>query len=319
MSLWRRWVRQPQTIWLRRALFQVHMWAGIGVGLYLFFISVTGSVLVYRNELFNAVTPAPLIAVASGDLLTDDQLKESALRAYPGFTVTNLIRGLDKSHAVDLWLVHDKVEKHRLFDPYTGRDLGNSVPLGVTLVSKLIELHDNLLAGPTGRQINGAGALFLVALCLTGAVIWWPGAGRWRTSLWPNWKANWRKINWSLHSMLGFWLFAFVLLFGVTGFYVSFQATLNDWIDLIEPVTPENAGERWVDSLTYWLTFLHFGRFGGRFQGCGPICNATFKVVWAVVGIAPAIMFVTGALIWWNRVLRKARRDSQPPATQRVG
>src|SRR5436190_7389254 len=55
-TTWQRWVRQPQNVWLRRALFQVHLWSGIGGGLYVLMISVTGSVLVYRNELmFRAV------------------------------------------------------------------------------------------------------------------------------------------------------------------------------------------------------------------------------------------------------------------------
>jgi len=56
-SAWQRWVRQPQKVWLRRALFQVHLWSGIGLGLYVFFISVTGSVLVYCNELYEWATP----------------------------------------------------------------------------------------------------------------------------------------------------------------------------------------------------------------------------------------------------------------------
>ena len=43
---------QPQTAWLRKATFQVHMWSAIGIGLYVLTISVTGSVLVYRNELY---------------------------------------------------------------------------------------------------------------------------------------------------------------------------------------------------------------------------------------------------------------------------
>ena len=36
-------------------------------------------------------------------------------------------------------------------------------------------LHDNLLSGETGRRINGLGALFVTLLCVTGAIIWWPG------------------------------------------------------------------------------------------------------------------------------------------------
>ena len=74
LTVWQRWVRQPQKIWLRRALFQVHLWSGIAVGLYILMISVTGSVLVYRNELYRAATPEPIISKASGPRLTDDQL-----------------------------------------------------------------------------------------------------------------------------------------------------------------------------------------------------------------------------------------------------
>ena len=56
-SLWQRWVRQPQKTWLRRALFQAHLWSGIVLGLYVLMISVTGSVLVYSNELYRAAQP----------------------------------------------------------------------------------------------------------------------------------------------------------------------------------------------------------------------------------------------------------------------
>jgi hypothetical protein len=52
MTVWKRWVEHPQRLWLRRFLFQVHLWSGIALGLYILMISVTGSVLVYRNELF---------------------------------------------------------------------------------------------------------------------------------------------------------------------------------------------------------------------------------------------------------------------------
>ena len=61
-SAWRRWVQQPQNLWLRRALFQVHLWSGVGIGLYVLMISMTGSVLVYANELYRAATPKPIFS-----------------------------------------------------------------------------------------------------------------------------------------------------------------------------------------------------------------------------------------------------------------
>src|SRR6185295_2379213 len=75
MTLWQRWIRQPQTVWLRKVIFQVHMWSGIGVGLYVVLVSVTGSVLVWRNELAVAATHDPIIVTGSGPRLTDQQLR----------------------------------------------------------------------------------------------------------------------------------------------------------------------------------------------------------------------------------------------------
>jgi uncharacterized iron-regulated membrane protein len=52
MTFLRQWVRHPQDLLLRRARFQVHLWTGIGLGLYVLVICVSGSVLVSRNELY---------------------------------------------------------------------------------------------------------------------------------------------------------------------------------------------------------------------------------------------------------------------------
>ena len=59
MSTWQQWVRQPQTLWLRKALFQIHLWSGIGLGIYVVLISVSGSILVFLNELFTSSPPSP--------------------------------------------------------------------------------------------------------------------------------------------------------------------------------------------------------------------------------------------------------------------
>src|SRR5271155_3347142 len=101
-SVWQRWLRQPQNVWLRKALFQVHLWSGIGIGLYVLMISVTGSVLVYSNELFVASTPKPIISTASGPRLNDEQLTEAVQRVYPGYQVENLERPRNPDQAVDI-------------------------------------------------------------------------------------------------------------------------------------------------------------------------------------------------------------------------
>ena len=232
-TVWARWLRQPQKIWLRRALFQVHLWSGIAIGLYVFMISVTGSVLVYRNELFRA-SPNALLATT--------------------------------------WL---------------------------------LDLHDNLLGGETGRTVNGAGAVAILALASTGLVIWWPGIKTWRRSLTLHRGVGWQRFTWHLHSMIGFWSLGFTLLFALSGAYLGFPVAFQDVADWIDPPR-DDVIFRISDQVIYWLAYLHFGRINGIGIPChGPgLCDQATKATWAFFGLAPAAMFVTGAIMWWNRVLR---------------
>jgi uncharacterized iron-regulated membrane protein len=306
MTLWQRWVRQPQNIWLRRAIFQVHLWSGVGIGLYILVISVTGSVVVYRNELYRAATPAPIVSRGSGPRLTDDELTEAALRVYPGYRVVNLTRARDLDQAVDVWLRSGDTVKKRLFDPRSGSDVGEAVPIGISLVSDLLDLHDNLFAGPVGRQVNGIGALAVFALASTGLVIWWPGIKTWRRSLTLPRGLGWKRMMWHLHSILGFWTLGFTLVFALSGVYLAFPEAFQDLADRLQPPTAANAGVRIIDTILYWLAYLHFGRINGVAIPCSGLglCDQTTKAVWAIFGLAPAAMFITGAIMWWNRVLR---------------
>ena len=302
---WSRWVRAPQGVALRKAIFQVHLWTGIGLGLYIFVICATGSVLVYRNELYVHFSPQPVVVDGAGAALGDDALERAARRAYPGFEVADFRPGETPNHAVEITLTRGGDRVRRLFDPFTGGDLGDPLPLGYRVTAWVLDLHDNLLGGTTGRRVNGVGALCLLAMSLTGAVIWWPGVRRWRRGLTIERSAGWPRFNWSLHSAFGFWFWPFLLMWAVTGAYLSYPAPFAAAVDYLEPFDPADPAERFGDRVMYWLAYLHFGRLGGRgIPGCGDICNSTAKAVWALAGLVPPALFVTGAVMWWNRVVR---------------
>src|SRR5678815_2433123 len=101
-----------------------------------------------RDRLYTAATPDPFVLTASSPRLSTDQLKAAAARAYPGYTIGDITGGNRPDQPVNISLNSPRGSKNeRLFNPYTGEDLGDSVSFGIRVVSKLLELHDDLLAG----------------------------------------------------------------------------------------------------------------------------------------------------------------------------
>ena len=298
MSAWEEWLRRPQKVWTRRVLFQVHLWTGIGAGVYIFLISVSGSAIVFRPELLRYFKREAPIVAHSSERMTEEALKNSAQQAFPGHQVTEFWASKNPDAAVEVWLKRGGSTRQRLFDPYTGEDLGDAVTHGERVVMGLISFHDNLLYGDTGRTVNGFGALSLLLLCATGVVIWWPGVKTWRRSLGLHRNLNWQRFNWHLHSAIGFWTFALVLMWAVTGASLAFPRLSASLVDYFEPVDEATAFPRWGDWLLGWFGRLHFGRFWGR----------PLKVLWVVLGLLPPLLFVTGALMWWSRVVRPRLR-----------
>jgi uncharacterized iron-regulated membrane protein len=300
-----RFVRRPQTVWTRRALFQIHLWTGIGVGLYILVISVSGSAIVFRREITQLAWKAPAVT-PTGRLMNVEELTAAAKTVYPRFETFRIAFSNDPTRAAVVTMTRGQRTRERAFDPYTGKDLEEVGTNEPKLLSWLVKLHDDLLADQTGRLVNGAGALLLTILCLTGAVIWWPGTARWWRSLFVWRTAGWKRFNWDLHSAMGFWMFLFVLMWGISGIYLSYAEPFVNLVDYLQPMDPNSTEPRSGDDFLAWLARIHFGRAYGT-----PV-----KWLYVVLGLAPAALFVTGALMWWNRVLRPALRKSARPAVQ---
>jgi uncharacterized iron-regulated membrane protein len=99
------------------------------------------------------------------------------------------------------------------------------------------DLHFNLLLGRGGRFWNGVGAGVLLALTMTGIVLWWPGIRQWTRALKVDFRKSWKRINWDLHSATGFWTLAFTLIWAVTGMYFTWPQIINAPVDAISTVT----------------------------------------------------------------------------------
>jgi uncharacterized iron-regulated membrane protein len=50
-SAWRLWLDHPEKVGIHRRLFQFHLWVGMGASAYIFLMSLSGSLIVFRNQL----------------------------------------------------------------------------------------------------------------------------------------------------------------------------------------------------------------------------------------------------------------------------
>lgn len=175
------------------------------------------------------------------------------------------------------------------------RNLDGGFPVALRVMEWLVDFHDNLLAGSLGRDINGIGALLVTLMVLTGAVIWWPGRRHWRRSAMVIRPSRTRRFSWHLHSAIGLW--SFVLLFGwaFTGIYFAFPEPFEWFFNTFDddPLDLTRPGE----GILLTLIQLHFGRFGGL----------GVRIAWVILGLVPAILFVTGFTVWWKRIRQSER------------
>jgi len=367
-------IQRPQSVFVRRALFQIHLWVGISVGVYIFIVGVTGAALVFRIDMQRASHPELFTPSATGPLADPVTILEHVRDAYPNGRVSGIDAPTSLRPTYLAYVSSGNDFATILIDPVTAEVLGE-LP-DESFVRTLQDLHFDLLAGRTGRVVNGIGAALLLVMCLTGLVIWWQGAGKWRRGLAVDFGRNWKRITWDLHSAIGFWSLLLVAMWAVTGIYFAFPSQFRAAVNAISPVTvsrsPQSArpvagatDASWRDQIARArdhapgqfvarvvlpssdraaflamfsptaptpigtpLTSVYLDRFtgarlqeparGARSAGdvvmdwVGPLHVGSFggnaiRVAWLVLGLAPPMLFVTGFLMWWTRVVRPHR------------
>lgn len=390
------WLHAPQRLWLRRAIFQVHLWLGIILAAYSVVIGLTGAILIFNDEIQDAVYSRDLHIEPSPRQTTFAAILSSVEGARPGWKAAGItdigegattrgydsrpilitMRPLSRPGTTDLRYVY--------VDPNTGRVLQDRMRYA-DFMGFVFHLHLYLLMDRIGLTISGWMALGLLLLCLSGIVVWWPGVSRWAAAIVLRRRSSWRRFNWDLHSVTGFWCCAALTAVSLTGVYFAFPlyvagpivkltgGSLQEAVKYVtqpkalpfKPGTPTITPDRALQAInanmadappsfylqlpqtpndiyggiSYYPTAaqytaarrvavdphtgavlmsldtrqaplgvrivqyfysIHFGTFAGT-RG---VLAYTVRVLWVLLGISPALLAVTGLIMYWNRKLR---------------
>lgn len=214
---------------MRKLFLQIHLWLGLSAGLLLALAGVTGSILVFDEEIDALLNPALRVANPAAERVSFDQAITNVEAAYPELPVSyvRMPRGPDETYEITT----AGTEPVQIFvDPYSGAVLGlRGAEEGFT--NKLWHLHVYLLSGENGERVMGFVGLLTLLIVLTGVVVWWPSARRWADAFVVRWRAGWKRLNFDLHRAGGIWSAAFLLVTASTGaaliFHDAFLAVAN--------------------------------------------------------------------------------------------
>jgi uncharacterized iron-regulated membrane protein len=259
---------------------RAHFWLGVAATIYIVFVGVTGSSIVFEQELYRFLLPDPPLSATTGARLDDGALKSAIAVHFPNSIVIGLWdRRLTDGMAVEVWLDGSNGTVRRLIHPTTGEDLGDAQPFALRLLAFLRRAHITALAGSSGQIINATGALTLIALSISGL------AARRHASASSRRKKNaltFHRIIGTVGSFLG-------ILWGATGACLVFPTAFVGVLGAAN------------EPLFEWMYVLHTGLAGGL----------TTRILWTGGGLTLVLAAVTGARLWWRRTRINARSPSE--------
>lgn len=222
---------------LKKVAAFLHLWLGLISGIVITIVAFTGCIYVFEEELFNALHKDLVEVKVVGKPLPLHVLEERAARALPkGEAITRAeIKSGDKAYIFSANQANEKSKslfyagqvkysKDVYINQYTGQVQG-VIDLKQEFFTIVRVIHRYLLfKKPIGSVIVGSSVLMFLIIILTGFIIWLPQKIKnLKQRLKIKWDAKFKRLNWDLHSVMGFYVIPFALIIVITGLVWSFK------------------------------------------------------------------------------------------------
>jgi uncharacterized iron-regulated membrane protein len=225
----------------KKAIGKIHLVLGFVCGLVVMVSMLPAAVFVWEEELTGwYYDDYVFVKDVKPNVLPLDELAKIALAQVPGKTLNGVEIDNDpqKSYAFSTykraehpgfsWMSTMEYMDHVYVDPYTGAVLGViDERYNWILITRM--LHQCLLINyDAGHYVVGISTLVVIVMLITGLVLWWPknkAALKQRFTI--KWNAKWRRINYDIHNVGGFYAYLLILLLAVTGLVWTFDWWTN--------------------------------------------------------------------------------------------
>ncbi|KAF2989171.1 PepSY domain-containing protein [Methylocystis sp. MJC1] len=249
--------RRQVALWSWRKIWlKTHLWLGLALGLFLSVIGLTGSALVFFQEIDQALNPQLRIVAAPPEGRAAwrplEEIADTARRAIPADSYLGWCYWPQNDDGTFLFYYRvdnprsGKPDTHQVFvDPYLAKVTGTRVwhssenLLEDAFVAFLFKLHYALLVSGIGDVAVGIIAILAFVSTVSGVVLWWPRNGKWRNAFSVKWPARSERLNYDLHRLAGLFLLPVALAVLLSGVHFNlpqqFKAVVESFSTLTQP------------------------------------------------------------------------------------
>ncbi|RYY62839.1 MAG: PepSY domain-containing protein [Chitinophagaceae bacterium] len=201
----------------------LHLVLGLSSGLVIVLLGITGCILAFEQEIRSVTQPAFYTAEKNQPVLPPTILRANAEKVLDGHVANGIeYPGAGKSAIVSYY---DADHYYMVaLDPYTG-EVKQKKNMNRDFFRVVLDGHFYLwLPAPIGQPIIASATLIFLVMLITGIILWWPknkAAAKQRFSI--KWSARWRRKNYDLHNVLGFYMSWIGIILAITGLVWGFQ------------------------------------------------------------------------------------------------
>lgn len=205
---------------------KVHLWLGLASGLIVFILAVTGCIYAFKAEIQDMTQPYRFVEVQQAPMLPPSKLRAIAEAELPGKHVHAVMYNEAGRAAQVFFYNYEPYYYYSVYlNPYTGK-VQAAIDEEHTFFGFILDGHFYLwLPHEIGQPVVASATLVFVFMLITGLVLWWPRnrkASKQRFSIkWSN--TRWRRRNYDLHNVLGFYSMVIGLVLGITGLVWGFE------------------------------------------------------------------------------------------------
>lgn len=200
----------------------LHLWLGLISGIVVVILSLTGCALIFEEEIkYSWLYSASPDSNDQTELLAPSVVYNKIKADHPEKEIESFWY---YGHGKPIKIGIDHGERLMYVNPYNAKIIAEVDH--EDFFHFMDEGHRHLwLPTEIGRPITGWGTLMFFIISLSGLILWWPK--RWnkrmvKQSFTINWKTKWKRINYDLHNVLGFYSLILAVVMAFTAMMMSF-------------------------------------------------------------------------------------------------